>query len=214
MAKGIDLTGKRFGRLMVIKRVGTKHNQCLWECLCDCGKSIDVIGHNLRIGCTKSCGCLRLELLKNSKTKHGYYGTRIYRIYTHMKARCYNSHIPNFERYGGRGIKICDEWLGDNGFENFCRWAMSNGYDDSLSIDRIDNDGNYEPSNCRWADLETQANNKSNSCLITFNGETRTMQEWANITGIKRGTIESRINQHGWTVEKALTIKPIQICEG
>lgn len=210
MRKKIDLTGQRIGRLLVIQeeKERSKHGAKLWRCKCDCGNVHLVETGNLTNHTTRSCGCLKWERIKLSNTKHGYSNKRIHRIYYNMRGRCYNPHIERFKNYGGRGIKICDEWLGENGFKNFVKWAMSNGYDDSLSIDRIDVNGNYEPSNCRWITMEMQYNNKSNSHFITFNGETRTLQEWADITGIDRKTISGRIEKCGWSVEKALTTKP------
>lgn len=120
-----------------------------------------------------------------------------------MIKRC---HKPNFERYsdyGGRGIEVCLEWR--NSFENFRDWAMENGYKENLTIDRIDTNGNYEPSNCRWSTYKVQGNNTRRNHFIEFNGECHTMAEWAEIKGMKLQTLSNRINQYGWTIEKALT---------
>ena len=137
---------------------------------------------------------------------HGYGSTknRLYRIWANMKSRCYNPKASRFEHYGGKGITICDEWY--NRFQAFHDWAISHGYSDELSIDRIDVNGNYEPGNCRWEIPKTQSNNLSVNRKITFNGITRTLSEWATITGINRRTIAARIDLHGWSVERALTI--------
>ena len=134
-------------------------------------------------------------------------GTKIYYSYQGMLSRCkYPSNI-GYHQYGGRGIKVCDEWA--NSFEAFYDWSMKNGYSEDLSIDRIDVNGNYEPSNCRWATRKTQMNNKTNSRYLTYNGETHTMAEWSDITGICYGTLKSRINYLHWNIEDALT-KPIR----
>lgn len=162
-----DLVGQRFGRLTVLERTNLRRRKkVLWRCLCDCGKETLVITNHLTNGNTKSCGCLHLE--GNRKT-HGQCGTRLYRIWKSMKTRCYSPTSPIYKHYGGRGITICDEW---QKFQPFYKWAMANGYSDKLSIDRIDVNGNYEPSNCRWATSEEQHNNTRRNVMLTCNGET------------------------------------------
>jgi hypothetical protein len=137
------------------------------------------------------------------KLKHGMRHTRLYETFVNMKTRCYNSNNSRYKLYGGRGIKICDEWLKD--FNTFYEWAIDHGYNDTLTIDRIDPDGDYEPSNCRWVTWQTQQNNRRNNHRISFNGQNHTLAEWSRITGINYGTLVARISRRGWSVERALT---------
>mgnify|MGYP006908855972 CR=1 FL=1 len=202
-----DLTGQRFGNLVVIRPNGKRFNKKAWLCQCDCGNTKIIRSSNLRVdGTTNSCGCYRREINKTKKPgyKHGMYRTRIYRIWQGLKWRCYYPTHVSYKYYGGRGITVCKEWLDD--FFAFNTWAINNGYNDNLVIDRIDNNGNYEPDNCRWVTMKVQGNNKSNNHLITFNGQTHTLSEWSNITGIKPLTIRARIINYHWSVKDALTI--------
>lgn len=200
----IDMIGKRFGRLTVIAE-GEKSNsrQCTWICQCDCGNiTAPILGDNLRKGASKSCGCLKLDLLVKRSTRHGKSYERIYHIYAGMKNRCYNTNAPNYVRYGGRGIAICEEWLND--FQTFYEWSIENGYTDQFSIDRIDNDKGYSPDNCRWATNETQSNNKGNQAKLTINGITKTIAQWAKESGVKYTTIHAR-HIRGWTGESLIS---------
>lgn len=164
MPKRIDLTGQRFGRLTVLHFDHNDGHGCaMWKCICDCGRETIVAAGNLRSGSVKSCGCLKMDLLKSHFCKHGRYKERLYQVWASIKTRCYNTHDPNFKLYGSRGISMCDEWRHD--YAAFRDWAMANGYDPDAprgqcTIDRIDNDGNYEPSNCRWVSMAVQAQNK------------------------------------------------------
>ena len=154
-----DLVGKRFGRLKVIADSGQRKNRkVLWECVCDCGNKHFVKTDCLQSGKTQSCGCFKDVSRIKTHTTHGLYHKRLYKIWAGIKYRCLNKDSSGYKYYGGRGITICFEWL--NNPDVFYKWAMANGYSDNLTIDRVNNNGNYEPSNCRWVDIKTQANNR------------------------------------------------------
>ena len=197
----IDMTGMTFNHLTVIKRAPDKivngEKVVHWYCKCDCGNEnlVMVSGQNLRNGHTISCGC------RIGGVTHGKSDTDLYDRYCKMVQRCNNPNCESYERYGGRGIRICDEWAGyGDGFLNFYNWSMSNGYSEELTIDRIDNDGPYAPWNCRWATMETQANNRGNNVRITCDGETMTASEWAKKLGVKPETLLAR-HKRGWSDE-------------
>ena len=207
MSKLVDLTGRKIDRLTVIKRDGSQNKKATWLCKCDCGREIRVLGVSLTSGNTKSCGCLRQETVKNvgqSNKKHGMYGTRIYTIWADMKKRCLDKRDRAYKHYGARGISIYKEWYV---FENFYEWAKSSGYEDNLTLDRKDVNGDYTPNNCKWSTWKEQQNNRRSSHMITFNGETKTISQWSNITGIPYNTLIARINILHWDIEKALTVK-------
>jgi len=203
----IDLTKKRFGRLIVIERAENgSGNKPQWLCKCDCGNKTVVRADHLKTGWhTQSCGCLGLENRVRACQTHGDTDKRLYNIWKHMKSRC-ESPIRKESRstrdYRDRGIRVCKEWLS---YEIFKDWALKNGYSDNLTIDRIDVNGNYEPSNCRWANSETQANNTRRNINIIYNGKTLTLKQWSRELKIKYRTLSHRILKLGWSVEAAFT---------
>ena len=195
MMKFEDLTGQRFGKLVAVNPIDepTKSGQHKrWVCRCDCGETAIVTSDHLKKGTTKSCGCIN----------HGKTGTRLYRIWSHMRSRCQNPKDENYKNYGARGITVCKEWARD--FMAFYNWAISSGYNDGLTIDRTDNSKGYSPENCRWADMRTQANNTRSNRKITYNGETKTLAEWARIIGVKQNTLLYRLKR-GWSIERAFS---------
>ena len=190
--KTVDLTEKRFGKLVARRRSHkNKKNKWYWICDCDCGESTIVAEADLNAGKCKSCGCLKQEKFLERITTHNKSNTRLHGIWGSMKQRCYNPNANGYENYGGRGIAICDDWV--NNFQEFYDWSINNGYSDELSLDRIDVNGNYEPSNCRWADEHTQANNKQSSVHITINNETYTIAEWGELVNLPTNTIGRRL---------------------
>lgn len=202
MGKFVDLTGRRFGRLTVTKRVAIDAKyRSRWECKCDCGNVKVVYAYNLANGHTASCGCLTRESLHAIASTHCMSGSRLYRIWCNLKDRCQRENHDRYADYGGRGVSVCEEW---QTFEPFYEWAMANGYRDDLSLDRRDNDGGYCPENCRWATKVEQANNTRANRMISCFGETHTLAEWGRICGIQADTIAYRIKL-GWSVEKALS---------
>lgn len=208
MPKPIDETGKRFNRLVVVKYIGQKRYggepKRMWLCKCDCGNTIITAITPLKQGRTKSCGCYANEMQHSIGRKHGMSNSRIFSIWANMLSRCTNPNSTHFKRYGGRGITVCDEWLGEEGSVNFINWALNNGYSDELTIDRINNDKGYSPDNCRWVTNKVQQRNKSTNKLLTLDGKTLCVSEWSEITGISTNTINQRLNR-GWSVVDALT---------
>lgn len=200
----IDMIGQRYGRLTVISRGERrgKYTGAFWLCRCDCGNTVTVSGRELRKGDTRSCGCLYRETRRKAPEQK-LTGSRLYNIWQGMKRRTMTKSNPRYPDYGGRGITVCPEWR--DSFETFKEWALANGYRDDLTIDRIDNDGPYSPENCRWATYQEQGNNNRHNRMIEYNGEVHSLTEWARIKGINMQTLSARINQHGWSIERALT---------
>lgn len=199
-----DITGQKFGKLTAIKRdsiTSSARGYSFWECNCACGNTITCSLRNLSSGNTKSCGCVRGE----SRRTHGMSGSREYRIWIHMKSRCYNESDSRFYTHGGRGIKVCDRWL--HSFDNFLE-DMGLAPSGQHSIERLDNNGDYRPENCTWADFKEQANNKRTNWYITHNGETKTIKQWSEVYGVGYQTLLKRVRDYGWPFEKAVTTKP------
>ena len=199
-----DLTNQKFGKLLVLKFSHKDKNQTVWECLCECGNITYVKSVNLKNNRTKSCGCLKKELMINRNVKHNQTSSKLYMIWKTMKQRCYNPKNKSYKNYGGREISICDEWIND--FNSFYNWSIENNYKEGLSIDRIDNNGNYEPSNCRWTTRKTQSNNTRTNRYITINEQTKTLAEWCEVYNMKYQTVHSRLKK-GYNILDALTIK-------
>lgn len=199
----IDMNGRIINNIEVLRYShSNKKGDAMWECRCRCGNTFTARGTDIRRGHTTSCGCLQREMTAEASKKHGMSKTRLYYVYSTMLKRCYLSSHKSYKNYGGRGIAVCDEWKND--FKTFFEWAMENGYEEGLSIDRIDVNGNYNPSNCRWASAKEQQNNRRNNRMITCNGKTQTMQQWADEIGVDARKIHNRINILHWDVEKAL----------
>lgn len=201
MWKAEDLTRQRFGKVMVLSRVANnKHGRAVWLCKCDCGNEKEILAANLKSGRTTSCGCYSRGLKRKTGT-HGMTNTRIFHEWQSMLQRCNNPNNQRYGDYGGRGIKVCDEWIDD--FVSFYEWSIDNGYDEILTLDRKDVDGDYSPDNCRWVTNFEQQSNKRNNRVIECNGEKHILNEWARITRLNAQTIAWRIDR-GWGVEEAL----------
>lgn len=207
----VDKTGERYGRLTVVslseKRSGRK---TYWLCKCDCGNYKEVRSDCL--GSVNSCGCLKKEQDSKNLTKHHRHklsGTRLYREWQGMKRRCLNANDNRYSDYGGRGIKICNEWLVA---DNFFEWALNSGYSDELTIDRIDVNGNYEPSNCRWATIKEQSNNRRSNVLFTHRGKTQTLTQWAEEFGINPHTCYTRYLKTN-VFDEIFSLEPLNKCK-
>lgn len=207
-----NLVGKRFGRLLVERMAAkrTKSGRVRWDCKCDCGNVKTVCGADLTAGDSASCGCLKRDLLVARNTKHGKTYSREYAVHQGMLKRCYNKNARYYHCWGGRGIKVCRRWRfgisGRSGFEVFYA-DMGECPSTRHSLDRIDNDGNYEPSNCRWATIREQSANRRTSVMLTVRGVTQTVEDWARSSGLRPNTIRSRLRL-GWSPLEAITHKP------
>ena len=198
MGKVIDLRGQKFDRLTVIKYCGVRNHVAYWLCKCDCGNTLMVRGSSLRNGNTRSCGCLQRELSTQRLFLHGESKSRLHNVWVCMMRRCHNPNLPAYRWYGARGIKVCDDW---HEYKNFKEWALLSGYDDNApqgvcTLDRIDNNGDYEPSNCRWVTIQEQIRNmrrRKPSIILTSKGESHSIKEWADILGIHYHTIYRRM---------------------
>lgn len=201
MSKAIDLTGQRIGKLVVLGRTERRGGRVAWLCRCDCGNETVAITTSLATGRKKSCGCLQKERVSETFKKHGQYKTRLYKIWSNMLQRCGNPKNDSYSTYGAKSITVCDEW---KDFDSFYAWAISNGYADNLSIDRIENGKGYSPENCRWATPQEQTDNRQCCRYVSHNGKTQTIKAWAKETGIPYQTLLNRFDK-GWSVEVALT---------
>jgi hypothetical protein len=203
MGKLVDLVGQKFGRLAVLSLLPKDGPDRRWLCRCDCGASIITKGKTLRAGESTSCGCRRREEFISRNTKHGGAHTKTFKIWTAMKQRCENQRCRQYADYGGRGIRVCERWAM---YANFV--ADMGEKPDGMSLDRINNDGHYEPGNCRWATHAQQARNTRRNIQVEFNGKTQTLTDWAKSLGIHPQSLYSRIYKHGWPLERALTLPP------
>lgn len=202
----IDLTGGKFGRLTVVSEAERRRTKGgtsvrMWNCVCDCGNKRVLSSAALIGGNTKSCGCYKKEENARRCTKHGLTKTKLYSVWGTMKDRCYSENSPQYKDYGGRGIRICDEWRYD--FLAFHKWAHENGYREGLTIERKNVDGNYCPENCCWIPRAEQSRNRTNCHYITYKGETKTLSEWSRELGIDRECVRNQEKKLG-SGEKAI----------
>lgn len=203
MGKFVDLTGQRFGKLVVTGQgERTPKGRIMWECLCDCGKRHNVSTCHLKSGAITDCGCGKSKRTTERNLKHGGASSRLYNIWIKMRDRCKNPNSQDWGLYGGKGVKVCQDW--DSSFELFREWSLANGYDDTKTIDRRNSDGDYCPDNCRWTTSEVQANNTSRNRKICYKGETLTISEASKKYGIDYSVLKSRITSYNWPVEKAI----------
>jgi len=206
MAKIKDLAGQRFGRLMVLYDTGERRDgHVVWHCQCDCGNELDVRSGDLVSVHTTSCGCYKRQRAAEVHTVHGMTRKKIHPIYQtwgDMLQRCENPSDEAYKNYGFRGIKVCDEW---HKFIPFCDWALANGWQKGLQLDRINNNGNYEPGNCHWATPQENNRNRRDNRMITFGDKTQCLAAWADEIGIEYYTLWVRINRCRWPIERALT---------
>lgn len=207
MPRRIDLTGQRFGYLTVQFRI--RRSQCskvYWSCSCDCGNTVEVRSYDLTSGHTQSCGCLRSKNLSDGiRYKHGLSFSHLYRVWASMISRTSNPNDKDYMNYGNRGIKVCVEWM--NSFETFYAWAISHGYQEGLTIDRIDVNGNYYPENCRFVTRQVQANNKRETIRIIYGNISMTVSEAAKQYNIPRPILADRLRR-GWTIQEAIELPP------
>lgn len=204
----VDITGQKFGKLTAIKKVGSDGHSSLWLCRCECGNEKIVTLPHLRQS-TKSCGCLSKEVarLNGEKSKigersrvHGDFGKPLYGVWAAMKRRCNNPNSCYYKEYGGRGIRVCADWLE---YIPFKEWSLNNGYQNGLSIDRIDSNGNYEPANCRWTTMKKQQNNRRNNIRLLYKGKSYTPLEITELTGLRPRTIRGRL-ERGWSIDEII----------
>ena len=201
MSKLKDLQGQTFGSWFVEEYDKSKSR---WKVKCTCGNIGFVKSYTLTSGISTRCCKCRNQVVGKKNTTHGLTSHKLYGVWNTMNQRCSNPNNTKYHNYGHRGITVCDDW---KDFRTFYNWALSNGYSEGLTIDRIDVNGNYEPNNCRWVTMKIQGSNTTKNHRIEFNGENHTITEWSEITGIQRKTLEHRLNK-GWSIERTLTEKP------
>ncbi len=197
--KLIDISNKRFGKLVALYRDGNIGHSAAWRCKCDCGNNVRVNGHDLRSGHTKSCGCFRKESSVIHGTTHGKSSTSIYHIWHSMIGRCTRASDRAYKWYGGRGITVCNGWMK---FENF--YVDMGEYPIGMQLERIDNSKGYSKENCKWATRKEQCCNRRSNVYIFANGEQKTLSQWSEITGMKPETINKRMRVSGWTASEAI----------
>lgn len=202
------MQGQKFGRLTLLKEIPACKGRS-WECICDCGNKLKVKESSIRAGSIKSCGCLAKYYKSIGNVIHNLCYTRLNKIYQGMKNRCYLKTSTSYNRYGGRGITICEEWLGEHGFINFYNWATENGYKDNLTIDRIDNKGNYSPENCRWVTLLEQQNNTRLNRWFEYKGEKLTLSQITRKYNINISTFCHRLRRYNGDVDRCIN-EPIR----
>lgn len=199
-----NLLGQKFGRLTVISQQPTQNERTMWLCRCECGEEKILPCYVLTRGLVRSCGCLQKDVARKMKTKHNGKNTRLYNIWRDMKERCLNPNNVSYKYYGGRGITIYDDWV--NNFASFRQWAENNGYNKNLTIDRVDNNGSYTPTNCRWVTMKEQSVNKSNTIKVYLCGTCYTLNELSKIYKIPIATLYYRIIIAKKSIEQALCL--------
>ena len=200
----IDRAGQRYGHLTVVKYDGHRNGRAYWLCQCDCGNQKVIAARDFASGTTKSCGCMQHA---HGLRKYGdaeYRNPSLYRTWNTMKQRCENPNREKYSIYGGRGIKVCDEWQDPNAFID---WSLSNGYEKGLQIDRIDNNGNYSPTNCRWVTGKENCRNRRSNVILTIDGVSKTVIEWCEETGLKHFTV------YYWVRTKGKSYAEQRVCE-
>lgn len=205
--KLVNLVGKRYGRLLVVSKSNSHNGHTRWLCKCDCGNECIVHGTSLKTGNTTSCGCYKRENAKKLYSTVRQNDKHLYAVWNGIKQRCNNKNNSSYHNYGGRGIKMDKTWA--NNYKSFYDWAISSGYESGKQIDRIDNNGNYEPQNCRFVDQEIQANNKRNVKLYTLNGVAKSLPQWCREYNLDYYLVRQRVCKLGWDIADALS-KPKQ----
>ena len=199
--RGLDRRGCRFGLLVAVSPSHTEHSQWKWKFKCDCGNTTVSFVHSAKV--TGHCGCKTQQRLHQRHLKHGQSGTALYKRWAAMKDRCGNPNNLHYDRYGGRGVRVCERW--EDSFEAFCE-DMGEPPSGAHTIERVDNDGDYAPGNCCWATRKVQQNNRHGNIIVTINGQTKTLMQWCNAVGKNYGTVQGRMKR-GWDVEKALSVE-------